>query len=143
MNTEMKDDIEELLEEAWNEATIDAMEYACNCGTPEVPCDHCSISMSARRKFDKAIALLRQYQKLREAVCVLEDGGKAEVGDIILWAKDTQPQCIKVHSIKDGVLYAEVDMEGDIELTSIWWKWDTIIQRGGKPCVYRSELEGI
>lgn len=70
-------------------------------------------------------SLLRQYQKLREAVCVLEPDTIGQVGDLY-YDK-----------------FAMVAFKLDQALID---KWDVrpeghIAERGGKPCVYRSELE--
>lgn len=84
---------------------------------------------------DDFSSLHRQYQKLREAVVVLEDGAEPEVGDFV-----------RVCTYYDN---------GDILSEDIWhiteqkdWKhWigrgDSVelFRRNGKPCIYKSELE--
>lgn len=83
-------------------------------------------------------SLLRQYQKLREAVCVLEDGAEPEVGDIFRDVAQLKYQCIgRPNEIMIEYTVYEGARRGCMGISLV----DKIIQRNGKPVVYQSALK--
>lgn len=76
-------------------------------------------------------SLLADYNALKNAVVILEDGTEPEVGDLVT---NIGMAAWWVAEIKDGKFYGVGNKYyGNLDEAKI-------IQRNGKPCVYKSQL---